>query len=420
MCQHTSVNIALEMIATLICVNHLFCKKYYFRIHDAVFILSEIIIIESANYLGLSKGMALFGYIGIYIYELVKFKCSIRMANVNLMLFIIFGVVAQIFCSIPALMLEKYVDIDILMIGFNSFMVLVFWGISRKGRLLKVSRAAMNFNMLINIATGISFAGAVYILVVYKLTEYMRVTDYIIFGMWTILIGVLIVKWQQEKFKKIAEEKEIELRNTYEEVHKQLLETIRKKQHDFNNQINAVYSLHIVAKDYDELVSMQKNYCGELLRDNRYSRLLSGGSPIIIGFLYSKFMEAERKGCSIEFDVKIDKMICRIPQYKIVEILGILLDNAIEAVAERESKGIYVKLYEVENAIYIVVKNDSEVFSRQEFVKFIQPGYSTKGKGRGTGLAKLVEMLKEYDCELNIYFEKNENTRIVFMVHITE
>ena len=74
----TSVNIALEMIATLICVNHLFCKKCYFRIHDAVFILSEIIIIESANYLGLSKGMALFGYIGIYIYELVKFKCSIR------------------------------------------------------------------------------------------------------------------------------------------------------------------------------------------------------------------------------------------------------------------------------------------------------------------------------------------------------
>lgn len=148
--------------------------------------------------------------------------------------------------------------------------------------------------------------------------------------------------------------------------------------------------------------------------------MLSGGSPIIIGFLYSKFMEAERKGCSIEFDVKIDKMICRIPQYKIVEILGILLDNAIEAVAERESKGIYVKLYEVENAIYIVVKNDSEVFSRQEFVKFIQPGYSTKGKGRGTGLAKLVDMLKEYDCELNIYFEKNENTRIVFMVYITE
>ena len=165
---------------------------------------------------------------------------------------------------------------------------------------------------------------------------------------------------------------------------------------------------------------MQRDYCGELLRDNRYSRLLSGGSPIIIGFLYSKFMEAERKRCSIAFDVKIDKMICRIPQYKIVEILGILLDNAIEAVSNQDSKGIYVKVNEAANSIYIVVKNDSEIISRQEFVKFTQPGYSTKRKGRGTGLAKLVDMLKEHDCELNIYFEKNENTRIVFMIHITE
>lgn len=115
-------------------------------------------------------------------------------------------------------------------------MILLFWGFSRKGRLLKVSRAAMDYKMLINIATGITFAGAIYILLVYKLTEYMRVTDYIIFGMLTVLI-----KWQQEKFRKIAKEKEIELRNTYEEVHKQLIETIRKKQHDFNNQISAVY-----------------------------------------------------------------------------------------------------------------------------------------------------------------------------------
>ncbi len=414
----TCINAVLEMIATLICVNHLFSKRYHFQIYDAVFILSELIIIEGANYLGLSKGMALFGYIGIYIYELVKFKCSIKVANVNLILFITFGVVIQVICSIPAFLMERYVDIDVLMISINALLILAFWWISRKGRLLKVSRTAMNFNMLINIATGISFIGAFYLLVAYKLTDFMRVTDYIIFGMWTILIAVLIIKWQQEKTEKIAREKEIELRNTYDDVYKQLLETIRKKQHDFHNHINAVYSLHIVAGNYNELVSMQKEYCGELLRDNRYSRLLSGGSPIIIGFLYSKFMEAESRGCSIGYEVKVDEMKCRIPQYKIVEMLGILLDNAIEAVAERDSKGIFVKICESADSIYIAVKNDSEIFSRREFGRFIQPGYSTKGIGRGTGLANLVDMLMEYDCKLNIYFEKKENTRIVFMIHI--
>ena len=80
----TAINTILEMAATLICVNYLFGKRYYFSIYDAVFMVAEVTLIESANYFGLSKGMALFGYVGIYIYELLKFKCSIRKANVNL------------------------------------------------------------------------------------------------------------------------------------------------------------------------------------------------------------------------------------------------------------------------------------------------------------------------------------------------
>ena len=74
----TAINTILEMAATLICVNYLFGKRYYFSIYDAVFMVAEVTLIESANYFGLSKGMALFGYVGIYIYELLKFKCSIR------------------------------------------------------------------------------------------------------------------------------------------------------------------------------------------------------------------------------------------------------------------------------------------------------------------------------------------------------
>ena len=68
----TAINTILEMAATLICVNYLFGKRYYFSIYDAVFMVVEVTLIESANYFGLSKGMALFGYVGIYIYELLK------------------------------------------------------------------------------------------------------------------------------------------------------------------------------------------------------------------------------------------------------------------------------------------------------------------------------------------------------------
>ena len=233
----TCINAVLEMIATLICVNHLFCKKYFFKIHDAVFLVSEVIIIETANNLGLSKGMALFGYAGIYIYELTKFKCSIRKANVNLVLVAIFCVFAQVICSMPTIMLAEWVPMDLLVASVNCLMMGIFFFLGKKGYFYKVSKGIMGYGMLNNIATGICFAGAAYLLIVYKMEEYLRLTDYIIFGVWTILIGVLIMSWQREKFDKMAKVKELELRKTYDTVYEQLIDSIRKKQHDFHNHI---------------------------------------------------------------------------------------------------------------------------------------------------------------------------------------
>lgn len=45
----TAINTILEMAATLICVNYLFGKRYYFSIYDAVFMVVEVTLIESAN-----------------------------------------------------------------------------------------------------------------------------------------------------------------------------------------------------------------------------------------------------------------------------------------------------------------------------------------------------------------------------------
>lgn len=414
----TCINEVLEMIAVLICVNHFFCRKYYFTVHDAIFLISEVIIIEISNFMGLSKGMALFGYLGVYIYELTKFKCPVRKASVNLVLFIIIGVFVQVVCSIPVFMLADWVQMDLLVILVNSLTIILFLVFSKRGFFFKLSRQIMIYDKLANTATLICFAGAVYLLVAYKLEEYLRITDYIIFGLWTLLIGVLIMRWQQERYIKLAREKELELHNTYDAVYEQLLESIRRKQHDFHNQILAIQSQHLIAKDYETLVSLQKKYCGEILEDSRYARLLSSGSPMVVAFLYSKFVEAESKGCHVEYDVKVDKLQCRIPQYKLIEILGVLLDNAMEAVEAQASKNIYVKLLEMTDLIRVAVKNDSRHFEKTELAMFVKPDYSTKDAGRGIGLAKVMEILMEHDCHLDIYCEREQTERIVFEFEI--
>lgn len=227
----TAINTILEMAATLICVNYLFGKRYYFSIYDAVFMVAEVTLIESANYFGLSKGMALFGYVGIYIYELLKFKCSIRKANVNLVLVAIYCIFAQVICSMPVFALENWVSVDWVMLGINFLVLVLSVVISKTGYFYKVSQGIDNYTMLSKIAAGICLIGGIYLLIIYKMEEYLRRTDYIIFGIWTILIGVLIFSWQRERYEKIAKEKELELEQAYEVVYEQLLESIRRKQH---------------------------------------------------------------------------------------------------------------------------------------------------------------------------------------------
>ena len=177
----TAINTILEMAATLICVNYLFGKRYYFSIYDAVFMVAEVTLIESANYFGLSKGMALFGYVGIYIYELLKFKCSIRKANVNLVLVAIYCIFAQVICSMPVFALENWVSVDWVMLGINFLVLVLSVVISKTGYFYKVSRGIDNYTMLSKIAAGICLIGGIYLLIIYKMEEYLRRTDYLIF-----------------------------------------------------------------------------------------------------------------------------------------------------------------------------------------------------------------------------------------------
>ena len=73
-------------------------------------------------------------------------------------------------------------------------------------------------------------------------------------------------------------------------------------------------------------------------------------------------------------------MICGgyLPKYKMIEILGVLLDNAMEAVEQRDSKNITVKMLEQPEQLSVAIKNDSMHYEREEIMRFFEPGYSKK------------------------------------------
>ena len=189
----------------------------------------------------------------------------------------------------------------------------------------------------------------------------------------------------------------------YDESFKELIKTIRERQHDFHNHIQAVKSLHYSIQTYDELVAEQDKYCDALMEDNRLYGLLNVHSP------------ADAAGVRIEYSVKIRQSITSIPEYILVEIAGILLDNAMEAVLENEHRGIEFYLSQEEDMLSLEVGNPVENVSYTDVSMFFKAGYSKKAEHTGLGLYKVFQYSRKYGFDVIAKKQEKKNQEWLFI-----
>lgn len=217
---------------------------------------------------------------------------------------------------------------------------------------------------------------------------------------------------------------QLEMNKLYYEAYDQLIMLIRERQHDMKNHINAILSLSYTTKNYDELIAKQEEYCGYVIQQNEKTKLvLSSGNPLIAGFLYSKIRQAE--SCRIDMDYKmgIQKTETTIPEYELVEMSGILLDNAIEALSGMENenfvKKIFFSMQETESGIKIIAANTSPYYEEDLTAYFFEPGYSSKGANRGLGLSKLKKLVQNRKGTITVYNElRNDLNYLAFEIEL--
>ena len=82
-------------------------------------------------------------------------------------------------------------------------------------------------------------------------------------------------------------------------------------------------------------------------------------------------------------------------------MLGIILDNAIEELEVLGKGQLTVACYRRKNMIAFVVQNTcrSDI---QQLHELTQPGFSTKGTGRGLGLGNLAEFVTAYSDKFSL------------------
>jgi len=233
--------------------------------------------------------------------------------------------------------------------------------------------------------------------------------------LYLLLVIFVCLMFRTVKLNHKLEQKQLELdlREKYEEVYSKLLSEMRLKQHDYKNQISALYSIGLVNNGEETVAKNQKEYGDKLLQSTEFDHLLlNSDNAVLSGYVYTICNEARRHGIEIEPRVACAKRDLAIPLHEIIEVLGILLNNSIEYLDSVMgiNKTIKLSIYEDSNRIHIHVDNTSEYKTYEEMERMFEEGYSTKGEDRGIGLYSLKNIVTRYKGELIVHHYKSEDT----------
>lgn len=408
-----SIGFLLEILSILLCIHALYGKKFCLDIKNITAIAVDIILLQLIAEGRIAAEVSMSAYLIVFCYCIVEFGFNKRELVVNNILYIVILSVLQmglwkileIFHIVR--MSESGGAINNLMI--NALVILIVLLVFPHIGLHKFSIFMQQKVILLRILLVIAFIFIAYLLIIIKATNILIPEQYVVIAISLCLLGGVTYMWQKNQYKVREQKVELQMHQMYGEGFQNLVTEIRKRQHDFQNHLNTIYSLHYTCSTFEELVEQQKEYGDAIQQDNKYNKLLSVGNPVIIGFLYGKFIQADKRGITIVYNIKVADLESKMPIHKLVEIIGNLFDNAMDAVEENGvEKIIYLDFVETSEKIEFKIKNESCHIPQEQLIKMFERGESSKGAQRGLGLANVKQICGEYKCDLQVHNKKDD------------
>lgn len=427
--------ILVELFAYLYCLAQLFGHKLKVSIHLVVFVILDMFLMVGINRYGFPPYLSSLTYIGMFLYGLLYYEESVKITLVNCFLAAGILAVLQLFMFLPLYYLFftrfRQGDVNELLINVGCFILIALCSYKINFKKLsnfitKRNKIIVGVSLCVLCGLGVNF---------YQMVNEGKIASsaYIQIVYFSLIFIFTIFEWQKSRMDVEKKKMQLEMNQLYYDAYNQLITLVRERQHDMKSHINAIMGMIYTTDNYDDLVEKQKEYCGYVIEQNEKTKLvLATGNPLISGFLYSKMQETEKYGIELEYHIEKKKTEIPIPEYELIEIMGILFDNAIEALSkadeaidnissghENAAKKICFSLKEAEKCIELIVSNTSHCFGEDITEHFFEAGYSSKGKGRGIGLSKLKRMVHERKGEIVVSNEPYEGINyLVFTIKI--
>lgn len=203
--------------------------------------------------------------------------------------------------------------------------------------------------------------------------------------------------------------KKLESSEAYNYTLRVLHDNVRGFKHDFDNIVTTIGG-YIRTEDMEGL----KKYYLELEDDCQRVNNLYVLNPEIVNndgiynLLTKKYNEAESKNIKINITFLLDLGNLHMKVYEFARILGILLDNAIEASSECEEKIINLTFRnDTKNSRELVIVENTYNNKEIDTEKIFEKGISEKENHTGLGLWEVRNIIKKNN-NVNLHTSKND------------
>lgn len=409
--------ILLSVSSLIIAKNILKSEKKIFSKNNIIMML-PIIIVTCTMY---SPQYSSLFTLTIYMILILTIK---KILNINISISIILSTIALLIFAIVDVFISS---VETLLLNYDSLRNVWYINVFNNGivcfisiEISKIKKIAIPFNNLCNKFEKknyeeIYFAITIIIVMTlfyYNITNIFELNiPYIITLICMFIFIILYYFYTLEKrnYERLFEEYKLLLNcvETFEEW----IDNEQMYKHELKNRLSVIRNItqeKKVIEKIDNIIGINVSI------DNEYIDILKYiPKNSIKGLLYYKIALAKKNNIKINIEVskKITNFFEKTSEEKINTIcivLGIYLDNAIEAAKSTEEKKVTIEIYTIGNFLNIVISNSyQEVISIKNMKK---KKFSTKGKKRGNGLyyAEKVlnknEWLKCSSLFLNNYF----------------
>lgn len=208
-----------------------------------------------------------------------------------------------------------------------------------------------------------------------------------------------------ERQKKLMQAQQLHIDNLQE-----MMQVIKAQRHDFVNHIQVVYGLLTLHQ-----VEQAQEYISRLYHDVQVSGdILQLGVPELSALLLVKMGAATGKEISLNIQVETSLTGIGVSSQDLVAVVGNLVNNALEAVEQREPEERVVNLRFFAKSGYIIVQIHNQGWIHAGIrERLFETGFSTKSAGgdRGIGLASVKYLVEKYQGRVLLSSHPQRGTR---------